>query len=48
MGILTHCTPAFLLATLMKMAKHCRVYILHFTRYTLEISNSCEPVREYE
>ncbi len=30
------------------MAKCCRMYTLHFTRYTLKISNFCESVREYK
>ncbi len=30
------------------MAKRCRVYTLHFTRYTLKIFNFCKRVREYK
>ncbi len=30
------------------MAKHGRVYTLHFTRYMLEISNFCEREHEYK
>ncbi len=47
-GVFTRCTPAFLLATLVQAAKRCRMYTLHFTRHTLEISNFCERVRKYK
>ncbi len=45
MGVLTRCTPVFLLAMLAKIAKHYRVFTLRLSCYTLKISKFCERVR---